>query len=55
LGHSDFAIWRDILKHNTPNLTPALRAIARDLDHAADALSCGHLEALAEVFTRSDG
>lgn len=53
LGRSDFALWRDIFRHNASNVARDARALARTLDDLAAHLEAEELEALGETFARA--
>jgi prephenate dehydrogenase len=52
LGSSEFGFWRDVFAANARNVEPPLRELARLLTAAADALSTGQTQALADNFGR---
>jgi prephenate dehydrogenase len=55
VSRMSFTMWREILKANAANVEPQLRALAAELNGAADALRDGDAAALAALFPKADG
>ena len=50
LGRSEFSLWKDILESNADNISTELRAMARRLEGAAEALDKHEMHRVAGAF-----